>query len=158
MTSSQLTGRIQRGRVDRPHGVDHPPGRQVPPGSGYRLTGGQAGRVVVPPDRPALLQYRRTTSPVDRSIHAATTQERRVRRVNDGVDVLKGDVALDDLDSQLFRAMFVLEDWSGWRSIATEDLSEPRVIADRDEERAMELGLATVLDDRSRTAAEPRGN
>jgi hypothetical protein len=35
---------------------------------------------------------------MDRAVHAAATEQRRVRRVHDGVDMLLGDVALDQND------------------------------------------------------------
>ena len=60
------------------------------------------GREAVGPfrraDLLAPLQDRGTAATVDRAVDAATTEERRVRRVHDRVDVLLGDVALEEND------------------------------------------------------------
>jgi hypothetical protein len=40
----------------------------------------------------------RAAAPVDRPVHTATAEQRRIRRVHDRVDRLRGDVALDERD------------------------------------------------------------
>jgi hypothetical protein len=48
-------------------------------------------------DRRASLGQPRPRSAVDRPVHAATTQQGLVRRRNDGVNALRGDVTQHDL-------------------------------------------------------------
>jgi hypothetical protein len=46
----------------------------------------------------AFLEDRRPTAAVDRAVHPTSPKERRVRGVDDRVDRLLRDVALDELD------------------------------------------------------------
>jgi hypothetical protein len=76
-------------RADR---VDHPP-RREPAGSGcFRVAD------VAAAEQAALLQDRRPARAVDRPVHSPTTEQARVRGVDDRVDGLRRDVAARDLD------------------------------------------------------------
>ena len=74
-------------RTDR---VDHPAGGEVPGSGRDRLADRQPVRVRRPAQQPALLQQRGPAAAVDRAVHAATTQQRRVRGVDDRIDDLLG--------------------------------------------------------------------
>src|SRR5919201_3108283 len=80
---------------DRPDGVDHPGGRQPVAAGDLRL----AGRAAAEPT--ALLEQLRPGGAVYRAVDAAAAEQAAVRRVDDRVDALLGDVAL--LDRQLGR-------------------------------------------------------
>src|SRR5690606_25687219 len=83
----------------RPHRVDHPPGRQVVPGGGHRLPDRQPVGQLGAPQLHALLEQPWTGGAVDRAVDPAPTQEGGVGGVDDGVDVLAGDVALHGFDT-----------------------------------------------------------
>src|SRR5438874_13365268 len=68
--------------MDRPYGVDHPARAEPTAARDLRVAGGAAA------ERLALLQDRRPAGAVDRAVDAATTEKRRVRRVDDRVGVL----------------------------------------------------------------------
>src|SRR5262249_18470304 len=76
----------------RSDGVDHVAGGE-PTGAGHA---GVAGRAAAEPA--ALLENGRPAGPVDGPVDAAAPEERGVRRVHDGVDALRRDVALHQLD------------------------------------------------------------
>jgi hypothetical protein len=93
-----VTGRQDRrpvlgGGVDRAHGVDHPSGRELARGGRHRLAGRQAARVAARPHLAARRQDRRAAATVDRPVHSAAAEQGRVRRVDDGIGPLRGDVA-----------------------------------------------------------------
>src|SRR3989454_5729701 len=80
-----------------PHGthrVDDVLRRQAVAPRDSRLSGWAAA------DSPALFQQLGAGGAVNRPVHASATQERRVRRVDDGVQSLLGDVALDGFDGR----------------------------------------------------------
>ena len=76
----------------RADGVDHVARRQV-------VAAGQsdlAGRTAA--ERPALLEQLRAGGAVDRAVDASAAEQRRVRGVDDGVDLQSRDVVFDDPD------------------------------------------------------------
>ena len=75
-----------------PDGVHDVPRGQLP---GRRRLG-VAGLAAA--EQPALREDRRAAGPVDRTVHPAAAEQRRVRRVDDHVDRLFGDVAADGFD------------------------------------------------------------
>ena len=72
--------------------MDHEAGREVEPAGGLGVTERAAAEL------PAGLEQPGAGGPVDGAVDAAPTEERRVGRVDDGVDVLGGDVAEHDLE------------------------------------------------------------
>src|SRR5690606_7802492 len=83
----------------RAHGVDDPPRREVVPGGGHRLPDRQPVGQLGAPQLHALLEQPWTGGAVDRAVDPAPTQEGGVGGVDDGVDVLAGDVALHCFDT-----------------------------------------------------------
>ena len=77
---------------DRPDGVDHVPRRQVARRRRLRVAGRAAAEAA------ALLEDRRAAGTVDRAVDAAAAEQRLVGGVDDRVDLLLRDVALDELD------------------------------------------------------------
>jgi hypothetical protein len=73
--------------------VDHEAAGQPPGRRGHRLPGRQAIRVAGGPQLPAGGEDLRPAAPVDRAVHATTAEQRGIRRVDDSVDLLLGDVA-----------------------------------------------------------------
>jgi hypothetical protein len=57
------------------------------------MSGRQAAAVVRSTQLAAGRQDGRTAAPMDRAVHAASAKERRIRGIDDRVDVLLGDVA-----------------------------------------------------------------
>ena len=77
---------------DGPHGVDDVAARK-PTGRGENgFPGGK--RTLLGADPPALFEDRGTARAMDGAVDAAAAQERRVRGVDDGVDVLAREVAV----------------------------------------------------------------
>ena len=70
-----------------------PSGRQAAGGRGHRLPAGSSRRGTCRLAGPALGQDLRAAAAVDGAIHTAAAQRRGVGRVDDGVDLLLGDVA-----------------------------------------------------------------
>ena len=85
-------------RVDRADGVDHPSSGQLAPVVATASPGREALGPLGSADPPALLEDRGTAAAMDRAVHAAAAEQRRVRRVHDRVDVLLGDVAFEEND------------------------------------------------------------
>ena len=77
---------------DRADGVQHIARRQVAAAGRLHVPGVAAAK------RAALREDPGAAGAVDRSVDTAAAEQRRVRRVDDGVDVLRGDVAEDELD------------------------------------------------------------
>lgn len=73
----------------RPDGMDHELGGQVVTACEPRLSGRAAAQ------RAAFPQQIRPRRAMDRAVHAATAEQRRVRGVDDGVDGELGDVGLE---------------------------------------------------------------
>ena len=84
--------------VDRADGVDHPSGIQCASRGRHRSPGRKALGPFGFADLPALLEDRGTAAAMDRTVHPAAAQETGVRGVHDRVDVLFGDVALEEND------------------------------------------------------------
>src|SRR5215210_6966303 len=82
------------GRPDRAYGVDDPPGGQLTGCGRDRLAGRQPAAEVSYAQGAALGEDLGTTTAVDRTVDAPTAEQRGVRRVDDGVDVLLGDVTV----------------------------------------------------------------
>lgn len=80
------------------HGVNDPLAWQPTGGGRHRLADRKPVRVAPGPEPSALIENLRTSSAVDRAIHPATAQEGRIRCIDNGVERLDGDVALDGLD------------------------------------------------------------
>ena len=80
---------------DRPNGMDHMPRRQAVALGDL----GVAGLAAV--ERPALGQQLGPRRTMDRAIDAAPAKERRIRRVDDGVNAQCGDVGNDDFQPRL---------------------------------------------------------
>src|SRR6266566_4575740 len=87
--------RIAFAPVDRTDGVDHPPGGQLTGRRSDRLTHRQSVRVAFAPELPACVEDRLPALTVDRAVHAAAAEQRRVGGVHDHVGALIGDVTLD---------------------------------------------------------------
>jgi hypothetical protein len=69
-------------------------------GSGdHGLAGRQSVRILRPANFTASFQNRWPTGTVDGAIDAASTQERRVGRVYDRVNIVRGDVAYGNQDA-----------------------------------------------------------
>src|SRR5690606_35081663 len=83
---------------DRSDRVDHPFRRQFTCRRGDRLAGRESVGVAGPTDLAARLQDRWAAAAVDRAVHAAPAEEAGVRRVDDRVDLLLRDVALDQAE------------------------------------------------------------
>ena len=77
----------------RAHRVDHPAGRQREARRGHRLADRQPALEGRLSQGAAGGEQLRACGSMDRAIDAASAQQRRVRRVHDGVDVRGGDVA-----------------------------------------------------------------
>src|SRR5207247_7889112 len=75
------------------HGMDDLLGLQAP---GVR-DASLAGRAAA--DLPTLLEDRRSPGAMDRTVHPPAAEKRRIRRIDDGIGVLPGDVSLDQLDT-----------------------------------------------------------
>jgi hypothetical protein len=73
--------------------VDHPPRGQPARRGGHRLAGGQAAAVGPGAQLAARGEDLRAATPVDGAVDPAAAEQRRVRRVDDGVCLLLGDVA-----------------------------------------------------------------
>ena len=78
-------------RMDRSDRLDHPPGRHV----ASRRPASIARRQTVREARDTVLEDDRTTCSMDRAIDAAAAAHPVVGGVDDGVDLLRGDVAED---------------------------------------------------------------
>src|SRR5689334_16843729 len=78
---------------DRSDRVDHPFGRELVAQGDFRLAGWTAA------ERAAFFEQPRPGRAMNRAIHAAATQQSRVRRIYNRVHALFGDVAFDDFDS-----------------------------------------------------------
>ena len=76
----------------RADSVDHVARTQVPRTRRLRLSGR------APAEEPALGEQRRARGAVDRAVHPTPTEQARVRRVDDRVGVLLGDVTVKKLD------------------------------------------------------------
>ena len=83
---------------DRPDGVDHEAGGEPEPSRGL----GVAERA--PVQVAAGVEQFGAGRPVDRAVDAAPAEQRGVGRVDDGVDVLSGDVAERDLQVRAHEA------------------------------------------------------
>jgi hypothetical protein len=70
--------------------VDHPAGRQPAAGRGLRVAGLAAAEPA------ALREDLRAAGTVDRAVYATAAEQRLVGRVDDGVDLLRGQVADDE--------------------------------------------------------------
>jgi ATP-dependent Clp protease ATP-binding subunit ClpB len=81
----------------RPDGVDHPPRRQVSAAGRHGRPNRKAPRVCRAPHLAALGQQTRPGSAVDRSVDPAAAEQGAVGGVDDRVDPLGGDVALNGL-------------------------------------------------------------
>ena len=79
---------------DRADRVDDEPRRQVAAGRRLRIAGHASA------ERPALGEDRRAAGTVDRTVDATAAEQRAVRGVDDRIDVLRRDVAADDLDQR----------------------------------------------------------
>lgn len=79
----------------RPHGVNDEAGRETKARRDFGVASGAAAK------RPTRRQQFGTGRPVDRAIHAAASQQAVVRRVDNGVHLLAGDVAPLDLQTIL---------------------------------------------------------
>src|SRR5205823_6125827 len=77
---------------DRPDRMQHVARRQAPAAGRLDVAGFAAAQLA------ALLEDRRASRAMNRSVDAATAEERGVRGVDDRVDFLHGDVAEDELD------------------------------------------------------------
>ena len=78
---------------DRTDGVDDVAGGQVETRRGLGVAGGAAA------ENSARGQQFRPGGAVDGAVHAAAAEQRGVGRVDDGIDVLTGEIALDQLDA-----------------------------------------------------------
>ena len=76
--------------IDRPDGVDHVFRGQIIPLGNFGVSGLAAAQ------RAAFLNQLRTRGAVDSSIHTAAAQKRRIRSIDDSVDLHLRDVALND--------------------------------------------------------------
>jgi hypothetical protein len=65
---------------------------------GDGVSRGQALGVAIAPRRAARLEDLGTAAAVNRTVHSSPAHQRRVRGVDDGVHLLRGDVALDEYD------------------------------------------------------------
>ena len=75
---------------NRPNGMDHMTRRQA-------ITGGDLGAAgLTAPEPAAFGQKRRPGRPMDRAIDTTTTEQRRICRVDDGVNVQRRDIGDDD--------------------------------------------------------------
>ena len=77
---------------DRPDGMDHVSRREVAGRRRLRVAGLAAS------EEPRLGEDRRPAHAMDRPVDASAAQERRVRGVDDRIDLLLRDVALHELD------------------------------------------------------------
>src|SRR5450759_4413179 len=85
----------------RPDGVDHPSRRQVPGTGGHGFPDRKAVGVCRAAKFATLLQQERTGSPVDGPVNPSAAEQRAVGSVDDRVNELGGDVALDALDQSV---------------------------------------------------------
>src|SRR5437660_9683001 len=53
-----------------------------------------------------LFEYLRSAGPMDGAINSTTAEQRRIRRIYDCLDILLGDVADDDSDAAIEKALF----------------------------------------------------
>src|SRR6185437_3159743 len=81
----------------RPYGMDDIFGGQVTTGGDHGFADSAAA--LFGADRTASLQDHRTAGTMDGAIHTATAEQRGIGSIDDGVDGLFRDVALDDLDA-----------------------------------------------------------
>ena len=89
----QLGFAVLAAMPDRADGVDDMLRRELAGGRRFCVAGLTAAEV------PALLENRRAAGAMNRAVHASAAEERRVRRVHDRVDLLLGDVALNEDDA-----------------------------------------------------------
>ena len=82
----------------RPDGVDHPPRRQVSGAGGHGLPDRKTVRVCRVVQLATLGQQARTGSPVDGPVDSSAAEQGTVGSIDDRIDELGGDVALDGLD------------------------------------------------------------
>jgi hypothetical protein len=78
--------------TDRADGVDYAPGRKIARTGDDRFASGQSPRKLTTTNGAALFENTRATPAVDRAVNAASAEESAVGGVDDGVDVLRGDV------------------------------------------------------------------
>src|SRR5450759_1985055 len=90
----------------RADGVDHPLCRQVSGAGCHGLPDGKAMRVFRPTQLAALRQQPRPRRLMDRPVTASAAEQRTVGSIDDRVDHLGGDIALDGLDGS-FMAVHV---------------------------------------------------
>jgi hypothetical protein len=91
---------IDRPVVNRSHCVNHPLRWQPPGRRRDGLPRRQPLRKAVAAKRAALLQNLWPTAAMDGAVDAAAAEQRRIRRVDDGIDSLLGDVAPKQCDSR----------------------------------------------------------
>lgn len=79
----------------RTDSVNHVPRRQPEPGSDLGVASGAAT------ERTASGQQLRTGRTMNGTIDTAATQQRAVRRIDDGIDGQRGDIGDDDVEGRL---------------------------------------------------------
>ena len=89
----QLVLAVTAAPPHRADGVDHVPRGKLPRAGRLRVSGLAAA------EPPALREDRRAARAMDRTVDAAAAEQRGVRRVDDRVDALRGDVAFDEADA-----------------------------------------------------------
>lgn len=94
-TGEKLVFAVVPAVPDRADGVDDPFRGQIITLGDFRLAGFAAV------ERAALFQQLRPGGAMDGAVHAAAAQERSVGGVDDGIDVLLGDVALEDCETRV---------------------------------------------------------
>ncbi len=93
-----MTGPVLLRGVDRTHGVDHPPRVQLTRRRGDRLPRGQAPAVPGGAQSAALVEDRGAAPAVDGTVDSSPAEEGGVGGVDDRVDALPRDVALNEDD------------------------------------------------------------
>lgn len=78
--------------TDRADGVDYVPGWEIACTGDDRLARAQSSRKLTTTNDAALFEDTGATAAVDRAVNAASAEESAVGGVDDGVDLLRGDV------------------------------------------------------------------
>ena len=94
--------------VDRPDGVDDVTCRQVTRTGGHGITGREAVWQARAPQRPALLEQGRTGRLMQGTVDTSPAEEAAVRRVDDGIDALNGEVTAHGLDPHGYQRLEVM--------------------------------------------------
>jgi hypothetical protein len=99
VTCGEIARRVRRLGVNRPHRVDHPARRKIAARGRDGVPRRQTPAVALGAQALAGFEDRTAAATVNGAVDPASAEEGRIRRVDDDVDFLLGDVAFDDLDT-----------------------------------------------------------